>query len=35
MENNNDSQILGLILAFCCIGSMWGIIALIGMLTDS
>jgi hypothetical protein len=31
---NNDSQLMGLFLALCVIGAMWGIITLIGMLLD-
>lgn len=34
MENNNNNQIQALFLAFCCIGSIYGIIALIGLILD-
>ena len=34
MENNNNNEIQALFLAFCCIGSIYGIIALIGLILD-
>ena len=34
MENNNNNQIQALFLAFCCIGSIYGIIALIGLILN-
>jgi hypothetical protein len=34
MNNENPPPFLALFLAFCCIGSIYGIIALIGMLIN-